>query len=167
MSDERKPVWPWIAALLIGLPVLYVASFGPACWVTSRLNFGARSISVIYRPIIRAAFGDPGTDEIPSETLNRAFQWYGDLGARPDWGWWCRVYDGPTGELLHAPWEWASAPNGGAGGGISGATIGVGAPGAGVPIPEPHALEDTFGPDPPAPAIAPADDDFDASERVE
>ena len=37
MSEERKPhVWPWIAALLIGLPVLYVASFGPACWQFAR-----------------------------------------------------------------------------------------------------------------------------------
>ena len=25
MTDERKPLWPWIAAPLIGLPVLYVA----------------------------------------------------------------------------------------------------------------------------------------------
>jgi hypothetical protein len=30
MSDKRKALWPWIVALLIGLPVLYVASFGPA-----------------------------------------------------------------------------------------------------------------------------------------
>jgi len=29
MSDERKPFWPWIAALLIGLPVLYLLSSGP------------------------------------------------------------------------------------------------------------------------------------------
>ena len=36
MSDDRKnPVWPWIAALLIGVPVLYVASFGPACRLAS------------------------------------------------------------------------------------------------------------------------------------
>ena len=28
MSDERKPSWPWIVALLIGLPVLNVASYG-------------------------------------------------------------------------------------------------------------------------------------------
>ncbi len=33
MSEERKPLWPWIAALLVGLPVLYVASFGPVCWL--------------------------------------------------------------------------------------------------------------------------------------
>jgi hypothetical protein len=34
MSEERKrAVWPWVAALLIGLPVLYVLSYGPACWL--------------------------------------------------------------------------------------------------------------------------------------
>lgn len=32
MSEERKPIWPWILTVLIGLPVLYVLSFGPACW---------------------------------------------------------------------------------------------------------------------------------------
>jgi hypothetical protein len=33
MSEARKnAVGPWIAALLVGLPVVYVASFGPACW---------------------------------------------------------------------------------------------------------------------------------------
>jgi hypothetical protein len=31
MSEERKkPVRPWIASLLIGLPVFYVAIFGAA-----------------------------------------------------------------------------------------------------------------------------------------
>jgi hypothetical protein len=30
MSEPRKkPLWPWSVALLIGLPVLYVASSGP------------------------------------------------------------------------------------------------------------------------------------------
>ncbi len=30
MSDERtKPVWPWIVAVTIGLPVLYVLSGAP------------------------------------------------------------------------------------------------------------------------------------------
>ncbi len=31
MSEERKPLWLWTAALLTGMPALYVASFGPAC----------------------------------------------------------------------------------------------------------------------------------------
>ena len=55
MSEERKkPVWPWIVALLIGLPVLYVASFGPACWISSRLNSGSSAVSCVYRPIMWA-----------------------------------------------------------------------------------------------------------------
>jgi len=37
MSDERRtPLWPWIVVLLVGLPVLYIASFGPACWWLSK-----------------------------------------------------------------------------------------------------------------------------------
>jgi hypothetical protein len=38
MSDDRKPIWPWVVALLIALPVLYVASFGPAQHVRFRLH---------------------------------------------------------------------------------------------------------------------------------
>jgi hypothetical protein len=50
MSDERKPLWPWIVALLIGLPVLYVASFGPACWWFSDESFiGVTHFRVIPR----------------------------------------------------------------------------------------------------------------------
>src|SRR5262245_7401247 len=50
MSEPKKsPVWPWIVALLIGLPVLYVASFGPACWIASRSENW--KISTFYWPI--------------------------------------------------------------------------------------------------------------------
>ena len=61
MSEERKkPVWPWIAALLIGLPVLYLASFGPAYWLTGNASpFSDRENAYIaycafdafYRPL--------------------------------------------------------------------------------------------------------------------
>jgi hypothetical protein len=55
MSDDRKPVWPWIVALMIGLPVLYVASFGPAGWLVNHV-FGPEwlknALVVIYMPII-------------------------------------------------------------------------------------------------------------------
>jgi hypothetical protein len=38
MSDERKRagVWPWVVVLVVGLLVLYVASFGPVCWLADR-----------------------------------------------------------------------------------------------------------------------------------
>jgi hypothetical protein len=54
MSDRNKPLWPWIAALLIGLPMLYVASFGPACWwraMTLPANQATTVAPRIYWPI--------------------------------------------------------------------------------------------------------------------
>jgi hypothetical protein len=50
MSDDRKKhLWPWIAGLLIGLPVLNVASFGPACWIANRSE--RIKIPTFYWPI--------------------------------------------------------------------------------------------------------------------
>src|SRR5215510_10604822 len=61
MSDERKPLWPWIGSLLFGLPVLYVASFGPACWVASRMAHPHPVIETVYLPLGWGAekFGPP------------------------------------------------------------------------------------------------------------
>ncbi len=60
MSDDRKkPVWPWIVALLIGLPVLYVASFGPACWSMQVKTSWMPTIAVVYSPVIRIAATAP------------------------------------------------------------------------------------------------------------
>jgi hypothetical protein len=38
MSEGRNKsgVWPWIVALLIGLPVLYVTSWGPVAWLVNQ-----------------------------------------------------------------------------------------------------------------------------------
>src|SRR5689334_1826705 len=78
MSDECKiRVWPWIVALLIGLPVLYVASFGPACWACSRLDDRHPDWEVWnlvqsgYWPVICAACGDA--------RIKDAAQWYAAL----------------------------------------------------------------------------------------
>jgi hypothetical protein len=59
MSDERKPLWPWIVVLLIGLPVLYVASFGPACWVTASHPTLIMPAGYFYWPLTRAAWAYP------------------------------------------------------------------------------------------------------------
>ncbi len=50
-EDRKKPLWPWIAAVLIGLPVLYVASFGPACWLAARDSM-PHVIAQLYVPLI-------------------------------------------------------------------------------------------------------------------
>src|SRR5262245_22794311 len=52
MSDDRKPVWPWIVALLIGLPLLYVASFGPACWLEDREVVPIGFVHTAYKPLV-------------------------------------------------------------------------------------------------------------------
>ncbi len=46
MSDERKPVWPWIVALLIGMPMMYVGAY--ACTV-ERLPVSCRSQRAVSR----------------------------------------------------------------------------------------------------------------------
>ena len=54
MRDGRKSsVWPWIVALLIGLPVLYVLSFGPACWLVARGKIPFAPTAAVYRPTSR------------------------------------------------------------------------------------------------------------------
>lgn len=59
MSDERRKrdSGPWMAMGIL-LPVLYLASFGPAAWISSRLNFGARLVPIVYGPILRVTFPD-------------------------------------------------------------------------------------------------------------
>jgi len=60
MTDDcNKPVWPWIVALLIGLPALYVASFGPACWLHSAKIVPYDVIDAGYRPLLYMAFDGP------------------------------------------------------------------------------------------------------------
>src|SRR5262249_14434636 len=52
MTDERKTrVWSWIVALLIALPVMYVASFGPACWLCENRTLNQQSAWIAFRPL--------------------------------------------------------------------------------------------------------------------
>jgi hypothetical protein len=70
MSDERKRFGQWIAGLLIVLPVLYVASFGPACWLARAGAAGTLTVAKLYRPLVRAARSDRGIAPV--------LRWYGD-----------------------------------------------------------------------------------------
>jgi hypothetical protein len=74
MRDEGKPVWPWIVALLIGLPVLYVVSFGPACWITSHFVLEREPVNIAYRPLAKASLAMG--ENWPTMPL----LWYGTLG---------------------------------------------------------------------------------------
>ena len=61
MIDNRKnPLWPWIVALLIGLPMSYVALFGAACGF---VEHDVLPISVldlrVFRPCLDLATDGP------------------------------------------------------------------------------------------------------------
>src|SRR5580765_999977 len=51
---ERWAKWT-LAATIIGTPVLYVASFGPACWITSRVAEPHPIFNTVYTPLCTAA----------------------------------------------------------------------------------------------------------------
>jgi hypothetical protein len=46
-------------AAAIGLPVLYVLSFGPACWISSRVQRSGKVVSTVYSPIVSATWQSP------------------------------------------------------------------------------------------------------------
>ena len=102
MSEQRKKPGGafWATVLVVGLPLLYVVSFGPACWITSRLDRGADLLPVIYRPFTWGM--SPQTDT----TIDRAIMRYAEVGAAENWVWgavW-EVSETPGSE--HVRWEW-------------------------------------------------------------
>ena len=90
MSGERKPLWPWIVTLLIGLPVSYVASFGPACWLTDHEIVPAAITHRMFGPLARAAVRCPAP-------IKDALIYYSEIGGpeleRPRIGWWIIEYE--------------------------------------------------------------------------
>jgi len=78
MSDDpKKPLWPWIVALLIGLPVLYVASFGPACWLMHRGVVTRRTSGWLFAPVERTMIRGP-------EWVSSSLFWYSTLDMTVD-----------------------------------------------------------------------------------
>jgi hypothetical protein len=54
MTLRKKPTAGfWITVALVAVLVGYPLSFGPACWISGRLQPSGRFVSVAYRPILR------------------------------------------------------------------------------------------------------------------
>jgi hypothetical protein len=71
---NRCRLWPVVTSALVGLPVLYVASFGPVCWLINRQNTTARYVAKVYWPLGRiATYSD--------HPVNRPLRWYAGLFA--------------------------------------------------------------------------------------
>ncbi len=71
-DDQKKPLWPWTVALLIGLPLVYVLSIGPACWISAHKG-GTTARGVVsraYRPVTALA------ESCNSESALDLVQWY-------------------------------------------------------------------------------------------
>lgn len=74
MADRKKPGWLfWATVVLVGVPLLYVMSFGPACWIVSRSSLPAETINTGYRPVIWAWERSP-------DPVVRVIWWYVDAG---------------------------------------------------------------------------------------
>jgi hypothetical protein len=80
MTDDRnergRAVWPLV---FISIPLLYVASFGPACWISSKTKFGVPKIAGLYQPLAWASAGSNRTGAVLS--------WYAEIGAAEGYRW--------------------------------------------------------------------------------
>jgi hypothetical protein len=86
VTDRKKPSAAfWTTVVVILLPLLYVLSFGPACWITSRTERGGALMPVIYRPITWRLSGP--------QPVRDAIHWYASIGAAPYWRWQNIYYD--------------------------------------------------------------------------
>jgi hypothetical protein len=83
MSEDRKRPTAgfWISVVLVAA-LAYPLSFGPACWISSRLNAGTSAVTLVYRPIawfLREDCAGP---------LDSAVRWYAGVGAASEnWVW--------------------------------------------------------------------------------
>jgi hypothetical protein len=59
----------WLTAVLVGLPVLYVVSFGPACWAVSAGWLPPLPVVKFYSPCVEVAWASAREDSVISDTL--------------------------------------------------------------------------------------------------
>ena len=80
MTDPKKPgVAFWATVVVVCLPIAYVLSFGPACWISSHTGIGYFALPKVYRPIVDAM----STSRNVADLCN----WYAEAGARSGWRW--------------------------------------------------------------------------------
>jgi hypothetical protein len=79
---NRRERWAkWTLAGVVGLPILYVLSFGPACWMTSQVYIGGEQIRwnralIIYIPLARMILENPP----PDSRFGHLLCWWMTLG---------------------------------------------------------------------------------------
>ena len=80
---NRRERWAKrILTSVVAVPVIYVASIGPACWISSRLRTGKRFVSAAYRPLLRLLENSPQQSH-----AFRCLHEYSEIGAAEGWSW--------------------------------------------------------------------------------
>jgi hypothetical protein len=79
-TDRGSPGAGFFLTVAAVVALLYPASLGPSCWVSSRSGGGAYAVSVVYHPMLVAADVSPR----PAWDFIR---WYSEVGAAPSWQW--------------------------------------------------------------------------------
>src|SRR5579872_7160666 len=96
---RNRPGWAfWVTVAQIFVPLLFVASFGPVCWISSRAERGARFVSQIYRPLM--------TVSSHSDTATEFAYAYPEVFAAEHWSWaWVQFADReePHWEFYYGP----------------------------------------------------------------
>src|SRR5262245_43617677 len=71
---NRRERWvKWTVAAIVGLPLLYVATFGPACWLCNNFWLDSRLTWTIYRPVTWSWY------QTRPSTFSAALVWWCDL----------------------------------------------------------------------------------------
>ncbi len=110
MEDKRKkPGVAFWATVVASLPVLYLAGFGPACWISSRMNSGASAVTAIYGPLLSWA---APANRIPWRGKTRLDR-YAEAGAANDWNWVRNISYAPVtiGKTYEEHWVWQRGGN--------------------------------------------------------
>ena len=97
---NRRERWAkWTLSVVVGLPVLYVASFGPWCWIVSHTAEEYPQIPVIFEPL---------TWSFKQSRVGNAVQWYTELGAADGWRWHADVglVETADGNSTECHWLW-------------------------------------------------------------
>jgi hypothetical protein len=63
---NRKERWAkWSLAAVVGAPVLYIASLGPACWLFANNRLSYRQFDYAYGPLVDLAVDGPNIVQGP------------------------------------------------------------------------------------------------------
>jgi hypothetical protein len=78
---NRRERWAkWTLAAVVGVPTLYIMSFGPACWISSRVTVGVPVVNVVYLPMMRI-------ENVSPEFIQDGILWYSRIGSARGWCW--------------------------------------------------------------------------------